>query len=203
MLLLFLKGFIIGFSIAAPVGPIGILCINRTLKAGIAAGLLSGLGAAFADAFYGCIAGAGFVAVSTLLLRYEILIRILGGLFLGYLGLKIFFSPHKPNAPQDAAKSLWQDFFSTFLLTITNPATILSFLAIYSGLGIIQNGAHFQEASLIVLGVFMGSLLWWVILCGGIHLVHHKLPESAMQWLNRTSGFILILFGLFALISLK
>lgn len=201
MLLLLFKGFIIGFSIAAPVGPIGILCINRTLKAGLAAGLLSGLGAAFADAFYGFIAGIGFVAISTFLLRYEIFIRLFGGLFLGYLGLKIFFSQHQTNAPKDAAQSLWQDFFSTFLLTLTNPATILSFIAIYSGLDIMQNGAHFQEASLIVLGVFMGSLLWWGILCSGIHLVHHKLSESTMTWLNRMCGAILILFGLFALLS--
>src|SRR5262249_25510452 len=129
MFLLFLKGCIIGFSIAAPVGPIGVLCINRTLKAGLLAGLLSGLGAALADAFYGCIAGFGFVVVSNFLLSQQTLIRILGGLFLIYLGLKTFISKPINKSLQDKANTLWQDFISTFFLTLTNPATILAFLA--------------------------------------------------------------------------
>ena len=123
--LLFIKGLMIGFSIAAPVGPIGILCINRTLAMGLGAGLSSGLGAALADALYGCIAGVGRVSLSSLLLNQQKIITLVGGAFLLYLGLRTILNRSAPNQILDTANSIWRDFSSTFLLTLTNPATLI------------------------------------------------------------------------------
>lgn len=198
MLNLFIQGFLIGLSIAAPVGPIGLLCINRTLSGGLVVGLLSGLGAAVADAVYGCIAGFGLVTVSKFLLSQQKAIQLIGGAFLFYLGIKTFFAMPKVNSAPDRARTLWQDFSSTLFLTLTNPATILSFIAIYSGLGIVENNAKYSEALAIVLGVFVGSLAWWCALSTGISLLRHKLSELALIWINRVSGMILFAFALFA-----
>ncbi|MBS0286970.1 MAG: LysE family transporter [Proteobacteria bacterium] len=198
---LFLKGLIIGFSIAAPVGPIGILCINRTLSQGLWAGLFSGVGAAVADAAYGCIAGFGLVSLSAFLLSWQNSITLIGGAFLIYLSIRTFLSSSAPKPLSDNANSLWRDFSSTFLLTMTNPATIISFLAIYASLGIVEPGADYLEASMIVLGVFVGSLIWWCILSFGVHQVRHKLSASTLTWINRLSSLVLFTFGVFALIK--
>lgn len=201
MINLFLKGFIIGLSIAAPVGPIGVLCINRTLQGGLVVGILSGLGAALADAVYGCIAGFGLVSISKFLLSQQTLIRFVGGAFLIYLGIKTFMASQHARSAVDRARTLWQDFSSTFFLTLTNPATILSFIAIYASLGIVDANANYQEALIIVLGVFLGSLLWWCILSSSVSLIHHKLNDVALRWINRFSGFILCSFGVLAFIA--
>lgn len=201
MLALFIKGFLIGLSIAAPVGPIGILCINRTLASGLRAGLLSGVGAAVADAVYGCIAGFGLVSLSQFLIAQEIWIRLLGGAFLLYLGVKIFLSSGPVKQTNDQANTLFQDFYSTFFLTLMNPATIISFIAIFASLGIVEVNTNYTEASTIVLGVFLGSLLWWCILSIGIASIHHKLNTVVLKWINYFSGVILVSFGLLAILS--
>jgi threonine/homoserine/homoserine lactone efflux protein len=195
----FLQGAVIGFAIAAPVGPIGLLCIQRTLKYGIKAGVVSGLGAALADSVYGSIAAFGLVSISTFLLNYEIAIRILGGLILIYLGIKIGLSKAASKAPSDNAKTMRRDFVSVFVLTLTNPATILSFIAIFAGLGIVDKTANYQEAVFIVLGVFSGSLLWWGTLSFVINKIRHRLSSHILQGINRMSSLILILFGVFAI----
>lgn len=197
--MLFLQGFLIGLSIAAPVGPIGILCINRTLSNGLWVGLCSGLGAAVADAVYGCIAGFGLASVSSFLMSYENSIRLVGGLFLTYLGIRTLIAKTNSATGTDRASTLWQDFASTFFLTLANPATILSFVAIYASLGAVEAGVQYLEAFNIVLGVFLGSLCWWCILSTSIHMIHHKFSNTALSWINRFSAFILISFGLFAL----
>lgn len=199
MIALLLKGLMIGFAIAAPVGPIGILCINRTLKAGTLAGLISGLGAAVADACYGCVAGFGLVSISQFLLAQADLIRLLGGVILIILGIKTFLSSSKKKALTDKANTLWEDFLSTLLLTLTNPATIISFIAIYASLGIVEKNANYSEAITIVLGVFLGSLIWWGILCSIVGLIRHKLSDTILKWINWFSGAILLGFGIFAL----
>jgi len=168
MVILFIKGFLIGLSIAAPVGPIGVLCINRTLASGLMVGLFTGLGAAVADAIYGCIAGFGLVAVSKLLLSQQTIIQLVGGAFLLYLGMKTFIASSPVKSTPDHARTLWQDFSSTLFLTLTNPATIISFIAIYTSLGIVEANANYMEAVIIVLGVFVGSLAWWCVLSSGI-----------------------------------
>lgn len=199
---LFLKGFMIGLSIAAPVGPIGVLCINRTLRQGLIVGLFSGLGAAVADALYGCIAGFGLVAIAGFLLGVKMPIQLVGGAFLIYLGIKTYLSSTNNMSAPDKASTLWQDFSSTLLLTLTNPATILSFIAIYSSLGIVDSDASYHEAIVIVLGVFIGSLAWWCVLSSGISIIRHKLSQNTLKWINRFSGVILLAFGLLSISGL-
>jgi threonine/homoserine/homoserine lactone efflux protein len=198
----FLRGLAIGFSIAAPVGPIGVLCIRRTLAEGRAPGLVSGLGAATADAFYGCVAGFGLTFISNILIGQQLWIRLIGGMFLCYLGLKTFFaSPARQAAPIEG-KGLVVAYTSTLVLTLTNPLTILSFAAIFAGLGVASTEGSYISAAVLVLGVFMGSALWWFILSFVVGLVKTKLNITGLQWVNRISGIIIAGFGLVALLRL-
>jgi len=150
----FLRGFAIGFSIAAPVGPIGVLCIRRTLAEGRASGLVSGLGAATADAIYGCIAGFGLTFISTFLVSQQAWLHLVGGVFLCYLGLKTLFAKPAEGAALDRANGLVAAYASTFFLTITNPMTIISFAAIFAGLGLATTSGNYVSAGLFGLGRF-------------------------------------------------
>jgi threonine/homoserine/homoserine lactone efflux protein len=196
------KGLVIGFSIAAPVGPIGVLCIRRTLAEGRAAGLLSGLGAATADAIYGFIAAFGLTYVSNLLMGYQTWIRLVGGLFLCYLGLRTYFSRPAENAAWAEGQGLVAVYASTFFLTLTNPMTILSFTAVFAGLGIGSATGDYPSASLLVLGVFGGSAMWWLILSGGVSVLRSKFTPRAMDWVNKLAGIVILGFGVVALLSL-
>ena len=201
-LTLLLKGLIIGFSIAAPVGPIGVLCIRRTLIGGQLVGLLSGLGAATADAVYGSIAGFGLTFIATFLVRQQSWLSLVGGCFLCYLGLKTLLTA--PAAKPASAKndSLISAYASTFFLTLTNPATILSFTAIFAGLGLVQAAGNYRAAMVLVAGVFVGSALWWLLLSGGVSLFRTRITPYWLHWVNRASGVILSSFGLLILLSL-
>ena len=198
----FLRGFVIGFSIAAPVGPIGVLCIRRTLAEGRASGLVSGLGAATADAIYGCIAGFGLTFISTFLVSQQAWLHLVGGVFLCYLGLKTLFAKPAEQAASDKGNGLVAAYASTFVLTITNPMTIISFAAIFAGLGLASASGDYASAGVLVLGVFIGSALWWLILSGGVGVFREKFNPKGLQWVNRISGAIIAGFGLFALLGL-
>jgi threonine/homoserine/homoserine lactone efflux protein len=197
----FLRGLLIGFSIAAPVGPIGVLCIRRTLASGIIFGLLSGLGAATADAIYGCIAAFGLTFISEFLLDQQLWLRLIGGMFLGYLGLKTFLSKPKNMPAQPDNRSLLKAYASTFFLTLTNPLTILSFLAIFAGLGLAGSDGSYLSAAITVLGVFIGSCCWWIILSVGVNAFRGRFTPTGMIWVNRISGLIILGFGIAALYS--
>jgi threonine/homoserine/homoserine lactone efflux protein len=199
---LLLKGLVIGFSIAAPVGPIGVLCIRRTLAEGRASGLVSGLGAATADAAYGCIAGFGLTFIARFLVSQQVILRLVGGGFLCYLGLKTLVGA-KPaeQAALAQGRGLVGAYTSTFLLTLTNPMTILSFAAIFAGLGLANTEAGYGAAGALIVGVFMGSALWWLMLSGGVGLVREKFDLHALQWVNRISGLVVTGFGVVALLS--
>lgn len=199
---LFFKGIILGFSIAAPVGPIGLLCIKRTLQFGRLSGLFSGLGAAAADTVYGMIAAFGLTLISDALLAGQAWLRLIGGLFLIYLGVTTFFSPAAQTSNSVSHQSLLGDFMSTFFLTITNPLTILSYLAVFAGLGLSDSIRNYAGASLLVAGVFIGSALWWLILSEGVTLFRKKISQELMRWINRFAGMLIAAFGLFALLSL-
>ena len=211
MLSTFFTGLILGLSIAAPVGPIGILCIRRTLVMGQWAGLVSGLGAATADGLYGCIAGFGLTAISDFLTNQSACLRIVGGLFLCYLGITTFLSkPPTESAtvsdvdlPADETvlmpRSLFGAYGSTLALTLTNPATIFSFAAIFAGLGIVESSQSFADSGILVLGVFIGSALWWFFLSGAVSLFRNRFTPTGLRWLNRLSGVILLAFGMVAL----
>jgi threonine/homoserine/homoserine lactone efflux protein len=197
-----IKGFIIGLSIAAPVGPIGVLTVKRTLTEGRISGFVTGMGAAFADAAYGTVAGFGLFAISSFLISQEFLIKLIGGLFLVYLGVRSFLSKPATNETTVASKGLLNNFISTFFLTLTNPSTILSFIAIFAGLGLTSSTADICSSSAIVFGVFIGSALWWLILSSTVSLFQYKIKPNLLIWVNRLSGIILGSFGLFALYSL-
>lgn len=196
------KGIVLGFSIAAPVGPIGILCIRRTLQYGRLSGLFSGIGAAVADTLYGIFAACGLTLISDFIMEKEIWLRLLGGLFLLYLGYRTFFSKKINMKEPPPHKTLFSDFFSTFLLTITNPMTIVAYLAIFAALGIAEQHSTFSHASWLVTGVLFGSLFWWLILSEGITFFRKRVTEKAMTWVNRMAGLTIAVFGCVAIISI-
>ncbi len=195
----FPRGLLIGFSIAAPVGPIGVLCIRRTLTDGRLAGLVSGLGAATADAIYGCIAGFGLTFISSFLVGQQMWLRLFGGLFLCYLGIKTLLSKPAEQAAKAGGSGLLGAYASIFLLTVTNPLTILSFVAIFAGLGLANTSGSYASALILVLGVFLGSALWWFLLVGGVGLFRTKFTTQGLLWVNRISGVIITVFGIVAL----
>jgi len=196
-----LKGIILGFSIAAPVGPIGVLCIRKTLQFGRFSGLCSGLGAAFADSFYAVIAAFGLTVISNFLLAGQFWFRFIGGCFLLYLGWKTFISKPASDSKNVPHTTLLNDFISTFFLTITNPMTILSFLAIFAGLGLSSVHGDYFQAGGLVLGVFLGSAAWWLLLSEGVTLFRKKVSQKVMTWINRIAGLIILAFGIGALLS--
>lgn len=197
--LILLKGLILGFSIAAPVGPIGLLCMNKTLSNGKLSGFLSGIGAASADMIYGCIAAFGLSAISNFLLNQAFYIKLFGGIFLCYLGVKTFIASGKSKAKESNSKGLLNDYFSTFVLTIANPMTIISFTAVFASLGIVTAAKSFLSSSFLVLGVFLGSALWWLLLCYLVGFVGSKSNEKFIMLTNKFSGIIIISFGLWAI----
>ena len=198
------RGVLIGLSIAAPVGPIGVLCIRRTLAEGRAVGFCSGLGAATADALYGGIAGFGLTAVSGFLVGQQRWLRLVGGIFLLYLGLRTLLARPAERAAVARGKGLAGAYLSTLLLTLTNPTTILSFVAIFAGLGLASAARpDYRSAGLLVAGVFAGSALWWLALSGGVGAARGRFTPRALVWVNRVSGLIIAGFGALALLSLR
>ena len=196
--MLFLRAFIIGISIAAPVGPIGVLCIRRTLANGKTAGFVSGMGAAPADMVYGAIAAFGLTAITGLLVENAFWLRIVGGVFLLYLGVKTFREKPSDKPAEASADGLWSMYLSTFFLTITNPMTILSFAAIFAGTML---GSKTGSPLTMVTGVFAGSAAWWLTLSFGVGILRNRLTQTHMAWINRISGAIIIAFGVYALAS--
>ena len=195
-MMIFLKGMIIGLSIAAPVGPIGVLCIQRTLISGRASGIFSGLGAASADAVYGAIAAFGLSAISDLLVANQFSIRLIGGAFLAFLGVKVALARTGDGGKIEASSGLARAFISVFGLTLTNPMTILAFAAIFSGLGLVEGHAVNNSSVLLVVGVFSGSALWWVALGMGVALFRKKMTHRILTGINRAAGAVIFLFGI-------
>ena len=199
------RGVIIGFAIAAPVGPIGVLCIQRTLLFGRIIGFVTGLGAATADATYGALAAFGLSALSIALVGHSRWIHLLGGVFLCALGVKTLLSlppTHPTQTVTPATKpGLLPTYLSTLALTLTNPLTILSFTAIYGGMGIADAHVNGVSAAILVTGVFCGSVVWWFLLSSAVSVVRAKLNKSALRWINWLSGACLLSFGMFALLS--
>lgn len=201
MLALFFKSLIIGFAIAAPVGPIGILCIQRSLHDGFKVGLMTGLGAAFADGTYGLIAGFGLTTISSLLVGQQFWVRLFGGLFLLYLGIKLLLTPPRDKFISGKPdRSPWHACATTYFLTLANPMTILSFVAILAGLGLGGTGSNYIHAVLLVIGITLGSAIWWLLLSGGVALIlHHRITFKTMRIINWLSGLIMLVFGIYAM----
>jgi threonine/homoserine/homoserine lactone efflux protein len=204
MLFLFLlKGVAVGFVIAVPVGPVGVLCVRRTIFEGRLFGFLSGLGAASADTIFGIVAGFGLTVVSDLLLGYQDWLRLAGGLFLVYVGAGALRKRIvRCETPEKNAENLLSAYLSTFVLTITNPVTILAFLGIFAGVGFTGEEATLGRAAMLVAGVLLGSLIWWVGISLGAGVFRKSFGERHLVLLNRISGVILTLSGIGLLCSL-
>ena len=201
---LIFKGLMAGLAIAVPVGPVNVLCASRTLRRGRFSGLMSGFGAATADAFYGAIAGFSITFVIQFLQREEFWIRVFGGLLLVGIGVVYYRKPAQaPNLRGDGDDSTGSDFSSTLLLTLTNPTTVLSFLAVLTGLGM---GGHreWRLTFLLVGGIFCGSMLWWVALVLMIDRFRERFDLRAVRGMNRIAGLAIGGFGVVTfLIGLK
>jgi threonine/homoserine/homoserine lactone efflux protein len=197
-LTLFLNSMVIGLSIAAPVGPIGVLCIRRTLAEGRLIGFVSGMGAATADATYGLIAALGLTAFTSLLVDSAEVLRIVGGVFMLYLGYRTLTSrpPEKESVDKNKRSGWLSAYLSIFFLTVTNPMTILSFVGIFAGISGSSAARTPASSAVIVLGIFAGSALWWLILSGGVSLFRERVTPTWMLWINRFSGVIIVLFAL-------
>ena len=198
-----LKGVLVGIVIAVPTGPVGVLCIRRTLLHGRLAGWVSGLGAATADAVFGIVAGFGLTFVSDVLLGYQNWLRLAGAAFLLYIGISALAAdPLAAIRSRRDPEGLLADYASTFALTISNPITILAFLAIFAAIGFTGDAATLGGAAILVLGVWLGSLLWWVGLAVGAGMMRASFDRQHLIWINRGSGVLLLLSGVALLGSL-
>ena len=169
------------------------MCISRSLSNGRFSGFITGLGAASADAIYVALAAFGLTAIMTLLMEWQLYIETMGGLFLLFLGIKIFFSnPKEDFFSEKNGDSIIFDYTSTFFLTITNPMTILAFVGVFAALGFGQDRFDLRSATLLVVGVFLGSALWWLVLSSLVGWLHKRLNTRILKWINRGSGTIII-----------
>lgn len=196
------RGLALGFAIAAPVGPIGVLCLRRTLAEGWAVGLASGLGAATADGLYAAVAAFGVTAISGLVLGQQTWVKLVGGAFLCYLGTRAFCARPTERAARPAGKGLLSAYGSMLFLTLSNPPTILIYAALFAGFGAAGGGDGVGSAALLVAGVCLGSALWWLLLSGGVAALRTRFSPRAFQWVNRGSGLVIAAFGVAALWSL-
>ena len=196
---MFLKGLFIGFAIAVPVGPIGFMCLRRTLVYGRLTGFVSGLGAATADAFYGLVAAFGLTAISSFIIQNETWLQLGGGVFLLFLGARTAKAQPPPqaaeHAPPPRKRGHLAAFSSTFVMTLTSPATVLAFVAIFTGVGLGVSTSGALAALELVAGVFTGSALWWLILSAGAGLVRDRLHARSLHVLHVASGFCIMALG--------
>ncbi len=199
---LFIKGSLIGFSMAIPIGPVGMLCVQHSLRRGLLAGIAAGLGAALADALYGCMAGFGICLVSHTLLYYQMWLQLIGALVLLYIGMRIFKS-----RAVDLSKNTQEDFscrkifLTTFVLTLTNPFTLLCFTAVYAGLGISPVEEGLLSGAMLVGGILLGAAIWWLLLSCGVSFVAKRWGIHSSPFLNRISGALLMGFGSIGCVS--
>lgn len=201
ILYLLFKGMSLGFSIAAPIGPIGVLCIRRTLQKGKASGFISGLGASSASFLYGITLIFGFSLFPQLLEKAEFWLRLFGGLFLILLGVRILRSKLVMKGEGKITATLLQDYASTFLLNLTNPITLISYFAVFSSYGTLEGITSITPFFLI--GIFLGSASWWAILSNLTSFFKTRLDNRLLLLVNTLAGTAIIGFGVFSLPLLK
>lgn len=196
LLVTFFKGLVIGFAMAVPVGPVALLCIRRTLNYGLMVGLLSGLGAALADSLFALVAAAGLAALTDFLLSVETQLRCAGGAFLVLLGIWTFF---KRPQTEGTTRRPHGAIATTFFLTLTNPMTLLAFIGFFVTFGVSVTDGLLSGIVLLVGGVFLGSGLWWSLLCIGIGEIRHRIDNNLLLWINRGSAVAISGFGIYVL----
>ncbi|WP_342565467.1 LysE family transporter [Paenibacillus sp. FSL R7-0345] len=189
-----LSGLGFGFIVAAPVGPMSLLCMNRTLRQGLSAGLATGAGIALADAFYALVTVTGFKAVSAFTAGFALPLKLLGSLFIAYLGISAWRAAGADAMPETVRSSRLYSLLSSFLLTLANPATVLGFMALAASLG-----GRAGSSLLLPAGIALGSFCWWLLLTLIISWISSRLTESFSRILSRTSAVFLILFSIYEL----
>ncbi|MDP4186570.1 MAG: LysE family translocator [Bacteroidota bacterium] len=202
---LLIKGILIGFLASMPLGPIGILCIQKTVSKGRIPGFISGVGAATADTVFAIFAGLGVSFVVAFLEKQQLYFKIIGGAFIIILGFKIFFTnPVKQIRQQRKKKNggLFADYISVFLLTLSNPSFILVFIAMFTGFNLISSNTSLILVIFAILGVFLGASSWWFTLTSIINLFRKKFRLKRIWWMNKITGGVIIAFGLLAILSL-
>lgn len=203
IIIFIISGIIIGLIVALPIGPVNLICIRRTLAQGPVIGFVSGLGAAIGDGVFAIITGFGFTAVKQWINGYSSTLQLTGGTLLVIFGVSTYFSDpfhgrgvEKVASRQASAPSLLRAFASTFALTITNPATLLGFAALFAGFGGISGTTtSFADAAFVVMGVVSGSTLWWFALTTIVGLFHARIDVQVMRYINHGSGILVSLCG--------
>ncbi len=203
--LAFVRGMIVGFALAAPVGPVAVMCIRRAMTCGFFKSVVTGLGAALADMTFGAVAGLGLTVISTFVLDNELIIGLVGGALVVTLGLVTYRAPVVITNGAVVVKSLHRDFAAAFMMAITNPATMIAAVGVFAAFGGVDVYQEPVTALWLVVGVFLGSTLWWVILAGAVTVLRRPLVNSGMPWLNKISGSIIAVSGavLFVLTLLR
>jgi len=197
----FLKGLIIGFGMAVPIGPLGIMCIRKTLAEGHSRGLMIGIGAATADSLYSSVAAFGLTFISDVIASQYFWLRLVGGALLLYLGIRTFRAKRKDPTIPVINKRLLESYVSAFLLALTNPVTFFAFVAVFAAFGL-GHKLNVISACIIVIGVFTGSCLWFLTLGFVATLFRKKLDAGGLRWVNKISGVLIILSGLAAFVSM-
>lgn len=201
---LFWKGFFVGLMVTIPLGPIGVLCVQRTLNKGRMSGLFSGLGAAFADSIFAIIASFGITFIISFIKSQQIYFQIFGGVIVIFLGIHIFYTNpvRQLRLQRLSRKKLSQDFFSVFLLTISNPMAVLFFLAMFAGVNISESEHTLINMSSLVLGVFSGASSWWFLLSFFVSLFRHRFRLKNIWWMNKVAGVVVFFIGILAILSI-
>lgn len=192
---LFIQGIIIGLTLAVPVGPLSLVCIHRTVAGGRLHGIVSGLGIATADSFYAAVAFLGLTAVSGLIIGHQSQFRLLAGIALILVGIRVFRSIPAAVREGDGQEPYLQDYLSLLAIAAANPFTIIFFITILPGFGVVAQGTTLIAAVPFVSGIFLGSSVWWIILCGSLGSVRSRLDTDNLRWINRISGILIACFG--------
>lgn len=199
-----LKGIVVGFSVSVPLGPIGILCVQRTINYGRRSGFASGAGAALSDMTYAIITGFSITFIIEFIRENQLIFQILGAILLLVLGIKIFFTAPRlnENATGRPSANLIGDVVSTYFLTISNPLTLIVFIVVFAGFGLAADVSDLRSTILIILGIFIGAALWWFALISIVNLFRSKINEKRLRWINKIAGATIVILVLISAISL-
>ncbi len=199
--LTFIQGLLIGITMAAPIGPISILCIRRSISKGHHAGLATALGVALADGFYAVVAAFGLTAISSFLINQKEYLYLGGGILFLFLGYKAFTSPPIDIAQPIKTKGFITTAIQTMLITLTNPMTIVIFIAAFAALGFVPSQHTWFQAFSLCLGVFFGSLLWYLMLSTIVAHLRTKMTPYFLTFINKISGILLTGAGIFFILN--
>ena len=196
-------GLIIGFFVALPVGAAAVMCISRSVQYGLKSGLITGLGVALADLFYGIFAVFGIFAISGETLESNYVLRLAGAFCIMFVGLRMMTKIPSTNSDNTIHETSFKDLFSGFLVTISNPMTVIAFVAALSYVNFLMNEINFLGSAFVVLGIFLGSMVWWTVLCTISIKLKNNLTPSFLRKINLISGSLVFIFGILLVFSIK